>query len=179
MKDREVLLGVSGGIAAYKAADLTSKLVQAGAKVTAVLSPAATKFIGVTTFEALTGRRAPTGMFDPQEHFIGEHIGLARLADVFVVAPATADMLAKLASGRADDLVSALALSVTCPRLVAPAMNNEMWSKSPVQRNIEQLREDGWEIIDPGSGWLSCGAFGPGRMAEPIDILKCVEASLG
>ncbi len=179
MKDREVLLGISGGIAAYKAADLTSKLVQAGALVTAVLTPAATRFIGATTFEALTGRRVPTGMFEPQEHFIGEHIGLARVAEVFIVAPATADMLAKLAQGHADDLVSTLGLCVTCPRLVAPAMNNEMWSKSPVQRNIEQLRDDGWEIIDPGSGWLSCGAFGPGRMAEPAEILKSVEVALG
>ncbi|MCA9078473.1 MAG: phosphopantothenoylcysteine decarboxylase [Planctomycetaceae bacterium] len=178
MKDREVLLGVSGGIAAYKAADLTSKLVQSGAKVTAVLTPAATRFIGATTFEALTGRGVLTGMFEPREHFIGEHIGLARLADVFVIAPATADMLAKLALGLADDLVSTLALSVTCPKLVAPAMNNEMWSKPPVQRNVEQLRNDGWEIVGPGSGWLSCGNVGPGRMAEPAEILERVKSAL-
>ncbi|MCA9025185.1 MAG: phosphopantothenoylcysteine decarboxylase [Planctomycetaceae bacterium] len=178
MKDREVLLGVSGGIAAYKAADLTSKLMQAGAKVTVVLTPAATKFIGATTFEALTGRRVLLGMFDAHEHFIGEHIGQARRADAYVIAPATADMLAKLAHGQADDLVSTLALSVTCPRLVAPAMNNEMWTKPPVQRNVEQLREDGWEIIDPGSGWLSCGSIGPGRMAEPVDIMARIEFAL-
>lgn len=173
-----MLLGVSGGIAAYKAADLTSKLMQAGAKVSVVLTPAATKFIGATTFEALTGRPVKTSMFEPREHFIGEHIGLARLAEAFVVAPATADTLAKLALGLADDLVSTLALSVTCPRLVAPAMNNEMWSKSPVQRNINQLHKDGWEIIDPGSGWLSCGAVGPGRMAEPTEILERVQSAL-
>lgn len=178
MKGREVLLGVSGGIAAYKAADLTSKLVQAGARVTVVLTPAATKFIGATTFEALTGRRVLVGMFDSQEHFIGEHIGLARRADAFVIAPATADMLAKLAHGQADDLVSTLGLSVTCPRLVAPAMNNEMWTKPPVQRNVDQLRHDGWEIIDPASGWLSCGSIGPGRMAEPVDILARIEFAL-
>lgn len=178
MQDREVVLGVSGGIAAYKAADLASKLVQAGARVTTVLTDAATRFIGPTTFEALTGRRVSTGLFNPEEHFIGEHIGLARRAELLVIAPATAAILAKLAHGHADDLLSALALSATCPRLVAPAMNNEMWSKPPVQRNVQQLRDDGWEIIDPGSGWLSCGAVGPGRMAEPDAILQRVQSLL-
>ena len=176
MNGCEVVLGVSGGIAAYKAADLASKLVQAGARVTAVLTPAATRFIGATTFEALTGRPVPIDMFAPQQHFLGEHIGLARAADVFVVAPATAGIIAKLAHGHADDLLSTLALSVTCPRLVAPAMNNEMWSKPAVQRNVQQLRDDGFEIIDPGSGWLSCGAVGPGRMAEPAAIVDRVRA---
>jgi len=178
MNGREVVLGVSGGIAAYKAADLASKLVQAGARVTAVLTESATRFIGPTTFEALTGRRVSTGLFDPDEHYIGEHIGLARRAELLVIAPATAAILAKLAQGHADDLLSALALSATCPRLAAPAMNNEMWSKPPVQRNVRQLRDDGWEVIDPGSGWLSCGTVGPGRMAEPDAILQRVQSLL-
>ncbi len=176
MNGCEVVLGVSGGVAAYKAADLASKLVQAGARVTAVLTPAAARFIGVTTFEALTGRPVSTDLFAPQQHYIGEHIGLARAADVLVVAPATAGMIAKLAHGHADELLSTLALSVTCPRLIAPAMNNEMWSKPAVQRNVQQLRDDGFDVIGPGSGWLSCGAVGPGRMAEPAVIVERVEA---
>ena len=172
MTDSEILLGVSGGIAAYKAADLTSKLVQAGARVTAVMTPAALRFIGKTTFEALTGRPVYVEMFAPQEHPIGEHIGLARRTEIYVIAPATANIIAKMAHGLADDLVSTLALTVTCPVLVAPAMNNEMWSKPAVQRNVAQLQADGVSIVDPASGWLSCGAVGPGRMAEPITIVE-------
>ena len=116
-------------------------------------------------------------LFKPDEHFIGEHIGLARNAEILVIAPATADVLDKLAHGHADDLLSTLALSVTCPKLVAPAMNNEMWSKPPVQRNVRVLRDDGWEIIDPDEGWLSCGAIGPGRMAEPAAILERIQST--
>jgi phosphopantothenoylcysteine decarboxylase/phosphopantothenate--cysteine ligase len=170
--DREILLGVSGGIAAYKAADLCSKLVQAGAKVSVVLTEAATNFIGKTTFEALTGRPVYVGMFQPQEHHIGEHIGLARRADLLVIAPATADIVAKLAQGHADDLLTTLALAVACPVLVAPAMNSEMWAKAPVRRNVQQLRDDGLHIADPGSGWLSCGLTGAGRMAEPVELVE-------
>jgi phosphopantothenoylcysteine decarboxylase len=179
MTNREILLGVSGGVAAYKAADLCSKLVQAGAKVTAVMTPAATNFIGPTTFEALTGRPVYRDMFAPQEHHIGEHIGLARRADLYVIVPATANLIGKLAGGLADDLVCTLALSVTCPVLVAPAMNNEMWSKLSVQRNVQQLRDDGLTIVGPGEGWLSCGNIGPGRMAEPQIILEQIAQLLG
>ncbi len=171
MTSQEILVGVCGGVAAYKVADLVSKLVQRGARVTVVMTPAAEKFIGRTTFEALTGRAVRTDLFQPVEHFIGEHIGLGRSAKLFIIAPATADMLAKLATGRADDVVSTCALSVTCPVLVAPAMNNEMWAKPAVQRNVEQLRADGCHVIGPADGWLSCGAIGPGRMADPADIL--------
>ncbi len=140
MQGREILLGVSGGIAAYKVADLASKLVQQGARVSVVMTAAATKFVGPTTFEALTGRPVYTDLFKPQEHFIGEHIGLARRAELYVIAPASANMVGKLAQGLADDLVSTLALSITCSLLVAPAMNCEMWAKPALQRNIEQLR---------------------------------------
>jgi len=178
MHGREIILGVSGGIAAYKAADLASKLVQAGAGVTAVLTASALRFIGPTTFEALTGRRVSSNLFEPREHYIGEHIGLARGANLLLIAPATADVMAKMAHGHADDLLTTLALSVTCPRLVAPAMNNEMWTKAAVQRNVQQLRDDGFEIIDPDSGWLSCGAIGPGRMAEPAAIVERVRTLL-
>jgi phosphopantothenoylcysteine decarboxylase/phosphopantothenate--cysteine ligase len=178
VQGKEILLGVSGGVAAYKSADLASKLVQEGAKVTVVMTKSAHRFIGATTFEALTNRPVYTEMFSPQEHFLGEHIGLARRAELFVVAPATANVLGCLANGIADDLLTTLALSATCPVLVAPAMNNEMWSKPAVERNIEQLRQDGVQIVGPGSGWLSCGVIGPGRMAEPAEIFERVSAML-
>lgn len=172
---KEILIGVSGGVAAYKTADLTSKLVQQGHKVTVVMTESAKQFIGETTFQALTGRPVYSDMYAPQEHFIGEHIGLARRADLFLIAPATANVIAKLAHGLADDLLATLALAVTCPILIAPAMNNEMWSKPPVQRNLKQLKEDGIHIIDPGEGWLSCGAVGPGRMADQEVVLAAVQ----
>lgn len=175
---KEVLIGISGGIAAYKVADLTSQLMQRGARVTVVMTAAAQQFIGKTTFEALTGRPVYTELFAPQEHFLGEHIGLARRAACYLIAPATANTLAHLAQGLAPDLLSTLALAVTCPILVAPAMNNEMWSKPPVQRNIAQLQADGIETIGPGSGWLSCQARGPGRMAEPATLLRRLEELL-
>jgi phosphopantothenoylcysteine decarboxylase/phosphopantothenate--cysteine ligase len=169
---REILVGVTGGIAAYKAADLVSRLMQAGARLTVVMTPSARRFIGRTTFEALTGRPVCIDMFRPREHFLGEHIGLARRAELYVIAPATANALAKLAHGLADDLVSTLALSVTCPVLAAPAMNNEMWRKPAVQRNVAQLQADGVFLVGPGEGWLSCQSVGPGRMAEPSQIVN-------
>lgn len=172
LEGREILLGVTGGIAAYKSADLASKLVQAGAHVSVILTQAAEQFIGATTFEALTGRPVNRGLFTPNEHFQGEHIGLARRAEVLIVAPATADFLGKLALGLADDLLSTVALVVTCPILIAPAMNCEMWAKPAVQRNVATIKGDGTHIIEPGSGWLSCGQVGAGRMAEPDTILS-------
>lgn len=178
MQDREILVGITGGIAAYKTAGLVSKLVQAGAGVSVVMTRSAEKFIGRTTFEALTGRPVYRKMFSPREHPQGEHIGLARRTDVMVVAPASANYLAKAAHGLADDLLSTLALTVTCPALVAPAMNCEMWSKPSVQRNVEQLKEDGIHIVGPGKGWLSCGEVGLGRMAEPDEIFDAIQALL-
>lgn len=170
MADREILLGVSGGVAAYKAADLASKLVQGGFGLSVVMTEAAHRFIGATTFEAITNRPVMTDMFEPREHFLGEHIGLARRADLMIIAPATANVMGKIAHGLSDDLLTTLALAVTCPVLLAPAMNNEMWSKPPVQRNLKQLIADGLHIVGPGEGWLSCGVRGPGRMAEPAEI---------
>ena len=176
---REIVLGVTGGIAAYKSADLCSKLVQAGHAVTAVMTEAAERFIGATTFEALTGRPVHRALFSPQEGFHqGEHIGLARRAELVVIAPASADFLAKLALGFADDLLSTLVLATTAPILVAPAMNCEMWAKPAVQRNVAQLRADGVHLVDPGSGWLSCGQVGQGRMAEPAEIQAAIERLL-
>lgn len=178
MRDQEILLGITGGIAAYKSADLCSKLVQSGARVTAVMTRSAEKFIGPTTFAALTNRPVYQDMFRPVEHHLGEHIGLARRADLYVIAPCTADCIARLAHGLADDLVSILALSVSCPILIAPAMNNEMWTKPAVQRNVEQLRNDGLHLVGPAEGWLSCQSVGPGRMAEPVEIVQVVEGLL-
>ncbi len=172
MEGSEILIGVTGGIAAYKTADLTSRLVQAGAGVSVVMTEAATRFVGRTTFEGLTGRPVYTSVFEPVEHHQGEHIGLARRADLYVIAPASADFVAKAAHGIADDIVSTLLLTVTCPVLVAPAMNTEMWNKPAFQRNLKQIEEDGLSIMQPGSGWLSCGQVGAGRMAEPAEIIE-------
>jgi phosphopantothenoylcysteine decarboxylase/phosphopantothenate--cysteine ligase len=172
LTNREILLGVTGGVAAYKAADLCSKLVQQGAKVTVVMTPAAEKFIGPTTFEALTDRPVYRNAFVPVEHFRGEHIGLAQRAELLVIAPATADFLAQMAHGHAADLLATCVLVATCPVLVVPAMNADMWAKPAVQRNVTQLQTDGVHIVPPSDGWLSCGQIGPGRMAEPVEILE-------
>jgi phosphopantothenoylcysteine decarboxylase/phosphopantothenate--cysteine ligase len=169
---REILLGVTGGVAAYKAADLCSQLVQQGAVVTVVMTTAAEKFIGPTTFEALTDRPVYRNAFAPVEHFRGEHIGLAQRAELLIIAPATADFLAQMAQGHAADLMATCVLVATCPVLVAPAMNADMWAKPAVQRNVTQLQADGVHLIPPGDGWLSCGQIGPGRMAEPVEILE-------
>ena len=178
MTGREILLGVCGGVAAYKSAELCSRLVQAGAGVSVVMTRGAGAFIGATTFEALTGRPVHAEMFAPKEHPRGEHIGLAERAELFVVAPATAHFLAKAASGLADDLLSTLALTCECPFVFAPAMNTAMWEKPSVRRNVEVLRGDGVTLAGPGEGWLSCGRVGAGRMAEPTAILAAVAAAL-
>ena len=174
---REILLGVSGGVAAYESADLVSRLVKLDYAVSVVMTESAGQFIGPATFEALTNRPVHQGIFSPQEHFLGEHIGLARRAELFVIAPATANIIGKLANGIADDLLSTLALTVTCPVVVAPAMNVEMWGKPAVQRNLRQIQEDGVHVIEPGEGWLSCGVLGKGRMAEPTEIFEVIEQS--
>lgn len=172
---REILLGVSGGVAAYKAADLCSRLVQLGAGVTVIMTESAHQFIGATTFEALTARPVYSHAFEAREHYQGEHIGLARRAQVVVIAPATAQTIARLAHGMADDLLSTTALVTTSPIVVAPAMNCDMWAKPAVQRNVRQLIEDGCHIVDPEDGWLSCGQMGAGRMAAPATILSALE----
>lgn len=178
MNGREILLGVCGGIAAYKVADLCSKLVQSGASVSVVMTESAGQFIGATTFEALTGRPAYSQSFKPIEHFRGEHIGLAQRAELFVVAPATAHFLAQAANGFAGDLLTTLVLTSTCPILLAPAMNCEMWAKKSVQRNVQRLRNDGVHFAEPNAGWLSCGQVGAGRMAEPAEILAAINQLL-
>ena len=175
LANREILLGVTGGIAAYKAADLCSRLVQRGARVSVVMTESAHQFIGATTFEALTNRPVNTNPFQANEHFQGEHIGLARRAELVIVAPATANSIASIANGFADDLLSTTLLATTAKVFVAPAMNCDMWAKASVQRNVAQLAADGYHIIDPEDGWLSCGQIGSGRMASPESILKALE----
>jgi len=174
MKGRELLIGVTGGIAAYKTAALVSQLVQAGAGVSVVMTESARQFIGPATFEALTGRPVHMGVFNEIGHPLGAHIDLAQQAELLCVAPATANFLAKAACGLADDLLSTLMLSFSGKVIVAPAMNSEMWSKPAVQRNVEQLRADGVLIVDPEEGWLSCRKVGAGRMASPETIFAMV-----
>jgi phosphopantothenoylcysteine decarboxylase/phosphopantothenate--cysteine ligase len=173
----ELIIGVSGGIAAYKTAALVSSLVQKGHGVSVVMSRAARKFVGPATFRALTNRPVVTDQFDP--HFpLGAHIELAERAELLCVAPASADLLAKAACGLADDLVSTLLLSFTGPVLLAPAMNTAMWEKPAVQRNVATLREDGFRFVGPVEGWQSCRRVGIGRMAEPADIEAAIERLL-
>lgn len=178
LRNREILLGVSGGVAAYKAADLCSRLVQRGAKVTVIMTESAHQFIGSTTFEALTGRPVYSHAFEAKEHFQGEHIGLARRAELTIIAPATAQTIARLAHGMADDLLSTTVLVTTAPVIVAPAMNCDMWAKPAVQRNVKLLADDGYVLVGPEEGWLSCGQTGAGRMADPGNILETIESTL-
>jgi phosphopantothenoylcysteine decarboxylase/phosphopantothenate--cysteine ligase len=178
MNGREIVVGVTGGIAAYKTAALVSKLVQRGAGVNVVMTAAAEQFIGAATFAALTGRPVARGGFDDSQHPLGAHIELAEKKDLLVVAPASANFLAKAAQGLADDLLSTLYLAFTAPVLLAPAMNTAMWEKAAVQRNVAQLGTDGVHFVDPSSGWLSCRQVGAGRMAEPEEILAAIEKLL-
>jgi phosphopantothenoylcysteine decarboxylase len=175
MNGRELLIGVTGGIAAYKTAALVSQLVQAGAGVTVIMTRSATRLIGPKTFEALTGRPVELRVFGSAAH---PHIEIAQRAELLCIAPATANILAKAACGLADDLLSTVLLAFDGPVLMAPAMNTIMWQKPAVQRNLAQLRADGVVMIDPGEGRLSCGMYGPGRMAEPEMIFKAIAERL-
>src|SRR5687767_11663455 len=167
MNGREIVVGVTGGVAAFKTAALVSQLVQSGAGVTVVMTAAAERFIGAATFAALTGRPVARETFDEANFPLGAHITLAERAELLVVAPASADFLAKAAHGLADDLLSTLYLAFGKHVLMAPAMNTAMWEQPAVQRNVAQLRADGVHFIDPESGWLSCRQVGSGRMAAP------------
>lgn len=171
MNGRELVIGVTGGIAAYKTAALVSRLVQSGAKVSVVMTEAATRLVAPKTFEALSGRPVGTSLWELGVH---PHIELADAAELVCVAPATANLLAKTANGLADDLLSTLLLSFAGPLVLAPAMNVRMWEKPAVQRNVAQLRDDGAVLVDPEEGYLSCGARGPGRMASPETIFEVI-----
>ncbi len=179
MNGRELVIGVTGGIAAYKTAALVSRLVQTGAGVTVVMTESATRFVGPTTFEALTGRTVCRYLFDHPEYSLGPHISLAERGELLCVAPATANFLAKAAGGIADDLLSTLYLAFQGPVLLAPAMNTAMWKHPAVQRNVERLQSDGVQFIGPGAGWLSCRAHGAGRMSDPDQIFDAIVQTLG
>lgn len=182
LQDKRILLGVTGGIAAYKAADLASKLVQAGAQVDVILTAAATAFVAPLTFESLTHRAVHTdvlAMAAAGEKREIAHISLAKAADLFIVAPATAQTLAKLALGLADDLLGATALSCPAPLLIAPAMESHMWEHPATQAHVRTLRERGATFVGPATGRLASGALGVGRMAEPSDILEMARTMLG
>jgi phosphopantothenoylcysteine decarboxylase/phosphopantothenate--cysteine ligase len=172
---RKVLLGITGGIAAYKAAELTRLLVKAGAEVRVVMTEAATRFVGTATMQALSGQPVWTDLWDDRVKDAMGHIELSRDRDLILVAPASADFMAKLAHGLADDLLSTLCIARRCPLMVAPAMNVEMWQNAATARNAETLRADGVTIVGPASGGQACGEMGMGRMTEPADILADVQ----
>ncbi len=173
-----ILHGVTGSIAAYKAAEVVSRLVQRGHDVRVVMTRSATELVRPRTFSALTRRPVLTDLWDPMEAFLTEHISLAEAPDLALVAPATANILGKMAHGIADEILSTTLLAVTKPVLIAPAMNVHMWENPVVQENISRLRTLGHRFVDPGEGWLACGDVGRGRMAEPADIVAAVEAIL-
>ncbi|MBP8812244.1 MAG: bifunctional phosphopantothenoylcysteine decarboxylase/phosphopantothenate--cysteine ligase CoaBC [Laribacter sp.] len=172
---RHFLVGVTGGVAAYKTCELVRLLVKAGHSVDVVMTEAATRFVGPTTFQALSGRPVFLSQWDERPSNAMAHIELTRRADAFLIAPATADMLAKLAHGLCDDLVSTLAAARTCPLIVAPAMNKQMWDNPPNQRNVTRLQADGITVFGPGSGAQACGETGDGRMLEPEDLFDLLQ----
>ena len=179
LANKKIILGVTGGIAAYKAAELCRLLIKAGADVRVVMTAAAQQFIGPLTFQALSGKPVLTSLWDAASGDGMEHIHLSREADLLLVAPASADFLAKLAHGRADDLLSTLCLARACKLAVAPAMNREMWSAAPTRRNLEQLQVDGVSLLGPAAGEQACGETGLGRMLEPADIVAALPGLLG
>jgi phosphopantothenoylcysteine decarboxylase/phosphopantothenate--cysteine ligase len=178
MKGRHVLLGVTGGIAAYKAAELVRRLVERGALVQVVMTAGAREFITATTFQALSGRPVRESLWDAAAEAAMGHIELARWAEVVLVAPATADFLARLAQGRADDLLATLCLATTAPVVVAPAMNQQMWAHPATQANVATLRARGVQLLGPDSGEQACGEVGPGRLLDPVMIADLVEPLL-
>ncbi|MGH8504793.1 MAG: bifunctional phosphopantothenoylcysteine decarboxylase/phosphopantothenate--cysteine ligase CoaBC, partial [Stenotrophobium sp.] len=171
---RRILLGVTGGIAAYKAADLTRRFKEAGADVQVVMSTSAREFVAPLTFQALSGRPVRDNLFDPAHEAAMGHIELARWADVIVVAPASAHFIAQLAQGMAGDLLSTLCLATDKPIALAPAMNRLMWSNAATQANVEILRKRGVHLLGPGAGSQACGEIGDGRMWEPVEIRETV-----
>lgn len=174
LKGKTVLLGVTGGIAAYKAAALASALVKLHASVEVIMTKNATEFITPLTFEELTGHRCMVDTFDRNFQHQVEHISLAQRTDLMIVAPATANICAKLAHGLADDMLTTTALACRCPKLIAPAMNTNMYENPVTQDNLSLLRRYGWEVIEPASGRLACGAVGRGKLPEPEELVQYI-----
>lgn len=174
LKGKTVLLGVTGGIAAYKIPNLVSALVKQHCEVEVVLTQNACQFITPLTFEALTVRRALVDTFDRSFEYQIEHVSLAERADLVMIAPATANIIAKLAHGLADDMLTTTVLACDCPKIIVPAMNTKMYQNPRTQDNLEILRSYGWKVIDPVSGWLACRVEGPGKMPEPPQLLEVI-----
>ena len=168
---REIVVGVCGGIAAYKVADVVSKLVQLGAGVTVAMTREAQNFVTPLTFEALSGRPVRTGTFDLVDSSDPQHISLTERADLMLVAPATSNLIAKVAHGLCDDLVSLLVCAAACPVVFAPAMNNRMWDHPIARDNVAKLAGLGYRFIGPDAGWLACRNVGAGRLSEPQQIV--------
>jgi len=178
LQNKNLVLGVSGGIAAYKAVELLRLYTQAGAKVRVFMTKNAQWFVGPTTFEALSGRPVTLDLFEQGGETTFRHIDWASEADAVVIAPATANTIGKLANGIADDALSTFLTAVTAPKIVCPAMNTHMFESLPVQRNLETLRSDGCIVVEPDAGSLACGTVGPGRLPAPEDILDRTIAAL-
>jgi phosphopantothenoylcysteine decarboxylase/phosphopantothenate--cysteine ligase len=167
LKSKTVVLGVTGSIAAYKIANLTSSLVKKGANVHVIMTKNATNFINPITFETLTGNKCLVDTFDRNFEFSVEHVSLAKQADIFMVAPASANVIGKIANGIADDMLTTTIMACKCHKVISPAMNTNMFENPIVQDNLEKLRNYGYEVIDPASGYLACGDTGAGKMPEP------------
>lgn len=178
LSGKTVVLGVTGGIAAYKACELTSRLRKAGAQVYVVMTKNACEFVAPLTFETLSNHPVVTDTFARPEKWEVEHVALAKRADVFVIAPATANIMAKLAVGLADDMLSTTALATRAPLLIAPAMNTGMWENAATRQNVETLRARGARLIGPEGGFLACGDQGAGRMSEPETIFDAIAETL-
>ncbi len=178
-RDRTVILGVGGGIAAYKSCEVVRLLVKGGADVRVVMTPNAARFVGPLTFQALSGHPVLVDLLDPASEASYGHLELARRADLLLIAPATADLLARLRAGMGDDAVTTTALACTCPVLLAPAMNTRMWEGPAVQENLAALRQRGWNVVGPSSGELADGDVGEGRLADPVEIAASSARLLG
>jgi len=181
-RDRQILLGVTGGIACYKSATLVSRLVQAGAAVRVAMTDAAARFVAPLTFQSLSGHPVQTSIWQSDDRPDAQHVALARWCDLFIVAPATANCLAKLAAGICDDavLLAATALPRATPAVIAPAMNADMWANPVTQRNVATVRDLlGWSIVGPEKGWQACRTDGAGRMSEPDVIMDAAARLLG
>ena len=174
----EVVVGVCGGIAAYKVCEVVSALVQRGAGVAVAMTNAAQEFVGPVTFQALSGRPVLTSLWDAGQAADIRHITLSGSADLMLVAPATADVIARIAHGLANDVVTTMIVSAASPVVLAPAMNDRMWANPMVQRNVTILKEAGFAMLGPGEGWLACRSVGPGRMVEPAEIVEAVATKL-
>lgn len=170
----EIVVGVCGGIAAYKVCSVVSDLVQRGARVQVAMTQAATNFIGPDTFWALSGQQVFTSMWAGDAYPHQQHIRLTESADLMLVAPATANIIGKTAHGIADDLISTMIISADCPVMFVPSMNSRMWQNPVVQSNLELLQQRGHLFVSPAEGWLACRTVGPGRMAEPDTIVEAI-----